>query len=127
MNRLKKILLVVFLFIPIMMFFPGCNCSGGGGNGNNDNSVYTVTFYTGSHVTFNIDPQEVKAGDTVREPKKPSMFESNFNENQEIDGKVYVYSFVGWYEDPEFTKLWLFTNKVNSDIQLYAKYNIRPK
>lgn len=127
MERIKRILIVVVFFIPIMLFFPGCSCSSGGDNDTTSDTTYTVTFYTGSHVTFNIDPQEVKDGGRVIEPKRPSMFESNRNENDEIDGHIYVYSFVGWYEDSAFTKLWLFSNEVHGDITLFAKWDIRSK
>lgn len=126
MNKLKKILVVVIFFIPILLFFPGCSCSGGGNDVTND-TTYTVTFYTGSYVTFNIDPQEVKDGNKVIEPKRPSTFESNRNADDVIDGYTYIYQFVGWYEDIEFTKLWLFSNEVHSDLNLFAKYDIRLK
>ena len=126
MNKLKKFLVVVFLFIPIMMFFPGCSCSGDGGNNNNNsNATYTVTFYTMSPVTFNIPIQEVKDGDKVIEPKRPSTFVSNRNENDEVDGYMYTYTFIGWYEDMEYTKLWLFSNEVHGNLDLIAKWKIQ--
>ena len=127
MSKLKKILMIVFLFIPIMMFFPGCNCSGGKGNGNTDDTTYTVTFITNSPVTFNIGPYEVEAGKTIVEPKRPSTFESVYNADHEIDGYTYIYSFIGWFEDPEFNTPWTFTKPVNSNMTLYAKYDIRLK
>lgn len=127
MDRIKKILIVVIFFIPILIFFPGCSCSGDGSGNSNSDTTYTVTFYTGSHVTFNINPQEVKDGGKVIEPKRPSMFESDFNAEGQIDGHKYVYSFVGWYQDSDFKTLWLFTNEVHSDLTLFAKWDVRNK
>ena len=123
MNRLKKILLIVFAFIPVMLFCSGCNCSGGGGDGEVDDSTYTVCFITNSPIDFNIGPYEVKAGDTIFEPKRPSMFEKVHE-----DGYTYVYSFVGWYKDPETWKeLWKFSDEVHSNLTLYAKWSTTKK
>ena len=124
MSKFKKIIVAVFLFIPLM-FFSGCNCSGDGSNGNTNKTTYTVHFITNSPVTFNIDPYEVKAGDTIIEPKRPSSFQSPYNENHEIDGYMYVYTFIGWCEDAELTKPFTFTTPINSNLDLYAKYDIR--
>lgn len=122
MNRLKKILLIVFVFIPVALFCSGCNCSGESSEPVDD-TTYTVCFITNSPIDFNIGPYEVKSGDTLFEPKRPSMFEKVHD-----DGYTYIYSFVDWYEDPETWKTpWLFTNKVYSNLTLYAKWSTTQK
>lgn len=125
MSKLKKILIIVFVFMPLI-FFSGCGCTANNNNGNlNNDTTYTVKFITNNPVTFNIGPYEVKAGDTVMEPDRPKSFESIYNADHEVDGYKYIYTFIGWFEDENFEKSFTFTTPINSDINLYAKYDIR--
>lgn len=71
----------------------------------------TVTFSTGGGST--VPSQSVKVGSTVTQPTAPSR-----------DG----YTFEGWYQDADFTKLWNFqTDTVTDDLTLYAKWKEVPK
>ena len=123
MKKVRKILIIVLVFIPIMLFCSGCNCSGdnNSGSGNSD-ATYSVHFITNSPVTFNIGPYEVKDGDKLIEPARPSTFEKVHE-----DGYTYIYSFVGWYQDAECTKLWAFGDEVHSNLTLFAKWDVRNK
>ena len=67
--------------------------------------VYTVTFDVDGTQTYS----QVKSGKTVIEPTAPTK-----------EG----YTFDGWYTDSELTTKYEFTNIVNSNIVLYAKFNI---
>lgn len=119
MNKFKKIIMVIVLFVPII-FVSGCNCSGGNSNSTTNDTVYSVRFITNNPIDFNIGPIEVMDGDTLIEPKRPSTFKKVHD-----DGKYYIYSFAGWFQDAELTTPWLFTYEVHSDLDLFAKYSIR--
>lgn len=64
-------------------------------------------------VTFNIDGKEttktVKQGTVIEEP---------------VVSEKEGYTFGGWYTDSEFTTKYEFTSEVNSNMTLYAKYDI---
>lgn len=120
MKKLRKILLIVCVLMPMCIFFPACSCSGGNDDvGDNKNNTYTVAFVTYSPNTFNIGPYTIIEGERVPEPKRPSMFE----QADEETGIMYVYTFIGWYQDKEYTKQWLFGNGVYSDMTLFAKWD----
>ena len=121
MNKLKKVIVLIVLFVPIM-FFSGCNCSGRGKSSVTNDTVYSVRFITNNPIDFNYATQEVKDGDTVVEPKRPSTFKKVHE-----DGRYYIYSFSGWFQDAELTTPWLFSYEVNSDLDLFAKYSIKPE
>lgn len=70
--------------------------------------TYTVTF--DSNGGSDVDDQQVKEMELVKEPEAPTK-----------DG----YKFVGWYTDEELTKAFSFgTTKVDSNFTLYAKWNL---
>jgi hypothetical protein len=122
MNKFKKIIVAIVLFVPLI-FFSGCNCTGGNNSSSTTNdTVYSVRFITNNPIDFNYNTQEVKDGDTVVEPKRPSTFKQAHE-----DGKYYIYSFVGWFQDSELTTPWMFSYEVHSDLDLFAKYSIRPE
>ena len=106
--KLQLILIVMFVMLPCVVLFGGCSCDD---DATASNVRYTVSFYTDSSLSFNYANQEVEHNGYARMPNVP------FKEN---------YFFVGWYSDPECTKLWLFeSNRVTSNLKLYAKWELR--
>lgn len=104
-----------FIFISCIMCFlfalVGCNNNAGntsnGGNNEDTGTYYTVTF--DSQGGSAIESQRVLEGNTVRSPETPTR------EN---------YYFIGWYRSTDENAVeWYFsTDRVNSDITLYAKW-----
>lgn len=108
--KIKIILIMAFLCLPCLLFFGGCSCS----SEEEDNGVppgtkYSVSFYTDSGDTFDYTVLHVEAGSIITEPKRPVKL---------------GYSFVAWYREDLVTK-WAFeSDRVNSDIKLYAKWQL---
>ena len=69
----------------------------------------TVTF--DSNGGTEVAPQEVVTGEKLTKPENPTL-----------SNKKDVYAFMGWYTDPEFTKLYDFDLPVTQDLTLYAKW-----
>ena len=113
----KKILIILTLaLLPLICLFTlTCGDSGGGSSGgdiDNDNNVeehlplsYTITFYKNGEV---FDYQVVKSGAKAQRPVNPEGDEN--------------LRFVGWYENPNFTKRFIFNKNVDSDVNLYARF-----
>ncbi|MGN0961350.1 MAG: InlB B-repeat-containing protein [Christensenellales bacterium] len=113
MNKKWKVILIALLMLPIVVFFPGCNCSCGTdpNQTNKPNNQYIVTFYTNSADTFNIPSQTVNEGNLVRKPENPVKT---------------GYIFIGWYQDASLTKVWRFEiDTVKSNMTLYARWQER--
>ena len=70
-------------------------------------SKHTVTFVNNNGQTNTI--VKVKSGDTLKQPADPEK------EN---------YLFEGWYTNQKLTKRFSFSEKIESDLTLYAKYTI---
>lgn len=95
--------------LPMVVFFPACNCSAGGDD--DGLNSYCVKFYTdsGEAGSFDYDIQEVKHGGLVTRPTAP---------------KKEGYVFSGWYKDIECTIVWKFeTDKVYEDTTIFAKFS----
>jgi len=108
-RKLQFILIVMFVLLPCVIFFGGCNCNGD--EEITDGIEYSVTFYTGSDLSFNYAEQKVKHGEYAKLPVMPVR-----------EG----YFFVGWYSDQELTKLWKFeSDAVTYHLKLYAKWELR--
>jgi len=113
----KKILIILTLaLLPLVCLFTlTCGVSGGGSSGDdidNDNNVeehsplsYTITFYNNGEV---YDSQSVQSGTRAQRPANPEGDEN--------------LRFVGWYENPNFTKRFIFNKTVDTDINLYARF-----
>jgi len=80
------------------------------------NLVFTVVYPSAYQVSFDANGKTatnmpsataVVAGQTLAEPAEPSAT---------------GYNFTGWYTDQACTQAWSFTNTVNADITLYAKW-----
>lgn len=67
--------------------------------------TYTVTFNTDGGST--IAPVSVNAGSAISEPTDPTKS---------------GYTFVGWFADEAKTTEWVFTDVVNQNVTLYAKW-----
>ena len=65
----------------------------------------TVTFE--SNGGSSIDPQKVKKGESIKEPKAPTR-------------KGYIFS--GWYADKKLQQRWNFTTAITENVTLYAKW-----
>lgn len=76
----------------------------GGGSGSGVSGKYTVKFVSSGTVSGKVS---VSKGASVSEPKEPVK-----------NG----YTFGGWYLDEKFEKKYDFSEKVTSDITLYAKW-----
>lgn len=95
--------------LPLVAFFPGCNCSGSGSGEEGLNS-YSVKFYTNSDKSHTYSVQTVVHGHTASPPAEG---------DPQKDGC----SFVGWYKDMELTMIWKFeSDKVYGDTTLFAKF-----
>ncbi len=70
-----------------------------------DTETHTITFKSGGVV---YKTETVEVGQTIDEPATP---------------KKEGYTFDGWYEDEEFTKLVKFPYTVTEDVTLYAKWS----
>ena len=106
-EKWKKIL-IVFVFLPILLFSQGCGAGEKTGDSNAPVVSYVVSFYTNSAETFNISNQTVQHGRLVRRPEDP---------------KKQGYIFSGWYKDREFTQVWQFDiDTVTSNMTLYAHW-----
>ena len=71
-------------------------------------TIYTVTFESNGGTT--VSAITVESGNTITEPTAPTK-----------EG----YAFKGWYKEAGFTNKWDFaTDKVTSDVTLYARYFI---
>jgi len=68
----------------------------------------TVTFHANGHGTAP-EAQTVTIGETVTEPTAPT---------------VTGYTFGGWYTDAACTTAWDFSDAVNEDLDLYAKWTV---
>ena len=114
----KKILIILTLaLLPLICLFTlTCGDSGGGSSGDDiddGNNVeeehlllsYTITFYKNGEVC---DSQVVKSGAKAQRPANPEGDEN--------------LRFVGWYENPNFTKRFIFNKNVDSDVNLYARF-----
>ena len=73
----------------------------------NKKDLCTVSFYAGDELIFDT---KVEKNKNVSKPKNPI-----------IEGKT----FDAWYTNKELTIEFDFNNKINSDISLYAKFNIK--
>lgn len=103
-------ILIAFVLC-LTMTLVGCNNGNNGNNGNNtdvdNHTYYTVTF--DSCGGSSVESQRVMEGNTVRNPEAPTRE---------------TYSFIGWYKKAtDNAEQWDFsTDRVNSDITLYAKW-----
>jgi uncharacterized repeat protein (TIGR02543 family) len=97
---MKKILLVVFLMVNLLVL---ASCRDNG----SDEKLINVIFFAGNNVASVESYIDVKQGETIEEPELPARS---------------GYSFTGWYKDIEKTELWDFENDVLGDktIILYA-------
>lgn len=68
--------------------------------------TYTVTFDTDGGST--VDQVTVNGGSAISEPTAPTKS---------------GYSFEGWYIDQLFATAWVFTDVINNDVTLYAKWS----
>lgn len=113
-----RILIIVLVMLPMVVFFPGCNCSCSCGkdnnsndSSNNENVYYSVHFYTGTPAVFNIPDQQVRDGGLVIDP--------------DIGRKNPGYRLVGWYTSKTFEDdtVWTFNiDTVHSDMWLYVRW-----
>lgn len=79
----------------------------GGDSGNAQNGTYTVSFFDDNDNL--IDSVSVEAGETVSTPQSPQK-------------KNYI--FVGWSEERQYGALYDFSEKVNRNIRLYARFRL---
>ena len=111
MKNICKRLLIVFLMLPILAFFPACKKNSTSGYvDENAGKSYIVHFYTNSDESFNIPNQTINHGELVRKPEAP---------------RKTGFAFIGWYTTStcEETSLWTFEiDQVKSDMTLYAKW-----
>ena len=120
LDKLKKRLqmFLVMIFLLPCIFIYGCSCSPDNTDDDSTNKdiICTVHFYTGIAAEFNIPSQEVQYGKTVTKPRMDSRY---------IKGNT-IYQFIGWYTDQTRSdeSVWLFDNKVYSDMTLYAHWEI---
>ena len=118
LNKLKKRLQIflVLIFLLSGMFIYGCTPDNNNDDSTNKDLICTVHFYTGIAAEFNIPSQEVQYGKTVTKPRMDSRY---------IKGNT-IYQFIGWYTDQTRSdeSVWLFDNKVYSDMTLYAHWEI---
>lgn len=108
MKKFLRTIILVIVMLPMVVFFPGCNCN----FGNNDDGLntYPVMFYTGSgdSNSFHYETQIVKHGYTVSRPKDP---------------KRAGYRFAGWYKDKELTITWKFDDdRITEITTIWAKW-----
>lgn len=111
MKKRCRAILIALIMLPLVAFFPGCNCSGSGGGDDGLNS-YCVKFYTnsGENNSHTYEVKIVKHGDTVEPPKNNPTKEKCV--------------FRGWYKDPELTIQWKFeSEKVYADTTIYARFD----
>lgn len=74
--------------------------------------TYTVTFNSnGGDI---IQEQIIEKGNTVTEPTHPSKKSTSTEQ----------YTFLGWYSDEALTSIFDFSDEINSDITLYAKWSV---
>ena len=116
MKRFKKGLLSVLLCVfGAVLALGAVACGSKDKDSAKDSDLCTVTFElcTPEGLTTNVvAPKEVKKGSTVSKPIV-AVLSDNPN-NSEVDS---------WYTDKEYTNKWSFlTNKVESDMTLYAKW-----
>jgi len=68
-------------------------------------TYYRVSFYNNGEV---YDSQSVQSGTRAQRPANPEGDEN--------------LRFVGWYENPNFTKRFIFNKAVDTDVNLYARF-----
>ncbi|MCR5318185.1 MAG: InlB B-repeat-containing protein [Treponema sp.] len=68
-------------------------------------AFYRVSFYNNGEV---YDSQSVQSGTRAQRPANPEDDEN--------------LRFVGWYENPNFTKRFIFNKAVDTDVNLYARF-----
>ncbi len=95
---------IFYLFSFSLLFLSLSSCF----NPINSLKEYNVTF------NLNDDEKNIKTV-TVSGGKTVSLIEDPLKEN---------YRFVGWYTDSSFINKYDFSNSVNSDLSLYAKYEL---
>lgn len=108
MKKFFKTLLLVIVMLPMVVFFPGCNC--GKNSGDDGLNSYPVMFYTdsGDANSFNYETVIVKHGYKVARPKDPTRK---------------GYSFGGWYKDAELTITWKFDDdRIYGPTTIWAKW-----
>ena len=104
---MKKVVLKSLVVIAAAIIF-GAATSSCGKNGNDDNVVkeFTVTF--NSNQGTPVEPIKVKEGELAPKPDNPARTN---------------HTFIGWYKELGGINEWNFeTDRVNSDIILYAKW-----
>lgn len=102
LNRLFKKVFFIFIFSIFFLSLASCY------NPINSFKEYNVTF------NLNDDEQNVKTV-TVFGGKTVSQIEDPIKEN---------YKFIGWYTDSSFNNKYDFSNSINHDLTLYAKYEL---
>ena len=111
MKNKWKIILICLFMLPCVVFFDGCSCSctnnkSNGNGGQYSNIYHSVSFYTGSEDTFNVQTQNIQHGGKVKKPSDPRK-----------EG----FAFQGWYVDEECTIRWRFdSDVVTKQLTLYA-------
>ena len=108
MKRVKLFGIILSLICVLAFAFAGCSNNDKPNNGNQDNhTYYTVQF--DSQGGSSVESQRVLEGNTVRTPSVPTRE---------------TYSFIGWFVGTtENATEWKFaTDRVNSDMTLYAKW-----
>ena len=108
MRKFKLFAVLLTCVLCLALVFGGCNNSNEE-SGNNSGTYYTVSF--DSQGGSSVESQQVLKGNPVKSPDAPKR------EN---------YSFLGWYKSSDKNAdEWKFaTDRVNSDITLYAKWQL---
>ena len=71
-------------------------------------TTYTVTFNSMGGTA--VGPQEIMAGERVKEPEDPTRDS---------------YHFAGWYSDAGYSRAWSFSDPVQGNMTLYAKWDYK--
>lgn len=75
--------------------------------------TFTVTFESNGGSPVN--PETVKYGEKAVKPSDPTKEPTTFS----------VYTFAGWFVDPELTEPYDFSKSVYGDLQLYASWDVK--
>ena len=118
---MKKTICILLLASLCLML---CACN----NPNTNVVKYTVTFYGNENVYFRYDYSDGDAVIRYTNEITPTIYRTT-----EVVNNNYVnepppptndpYLFLGWYQNPECTEIFIFGyHQINSDINLYAKW-----
>lgn len=90
---------------------------------------YTVTFDTGEAPDMKVEKQEVSVGGKASESvsvngSRPEILKKDTYRIKKDDGKQEItYIFKGWYKDKDYKEEWDFTDTIEEDTTIYAKWD----